>query len=205
MRHILIRMPLLAIAIAWVLAASVQANSNSTIPASTSSGERVLWLPADVERIQRSLAGEMRDPAARVELAQIVHSESEALSIDPLYVLAIMKVESGFRADVVSSRGAIGLLQVRPIAARSVMRAESSRDEPIQAVRLRDPQTNVAYGLRYLQQLEEQFSDQETALAAYNMGPTRVRQRLAARKPVPKGYAKKVLLTYRAFQAGAES
>ncbi len=205
MRHILIRVPLLAIAIAWVLAASVQANSNSTIPANTSSGERVLWLPEGIQQIQRSLAGEMRDPAERVELAQIVHSESQALSIDPLYVLAIMKVESGFRADVVSSRGAIGLLQVRPIAARSVMRAESSRDEPVQAVRLSDPQTNVAYGLRYLQQLEEQFSDQETALAAYNMGPTRVRQRLAARKPVPKGYAKKVLLTYRAFQAGAES
>jgi len=205
MRHILIRIPLLAIAMAWVLAASVQANPNSTIPENTSSGERVLWLPRAVEQIQRSLAGEMRGRAERVELAQIVHSESQALSMDPLYVLAIMKVESGFRADVVSSRGAIGLLQVRPIAARSVMRAETTHDEPIQAVRLSDPQTNVAYGLRYLQQLEDQFSDQETALAAYNMGPTRVRQRLAARQPVPKGYAKKVLLTYRAFQAGAES
>lgn len=205
MRHILIRMPLLAIAIAWVLAASVAANPNSTLPADTDSGEHVSWLPDAVEKLERSLEREISDRSARSELAQIVHSESRALSIDPLYVLALMKVESGFRADVVSPRGAIGLLQVRPIAARSVMRAESSRDEPIQAVRLRDPQTNVAFGLRYLQQLEKQFSDQETVLAAYNMGPTRVRQRLAARKPVPRGYAKKVLLTYRAFQADAES
>jgi hypothetical protein len=205
MRHLLVRVPLLIVAVAWVLATFGPANSGSTLPAGVASGEHVVWLPDDVDHIERSLVGEMRDPVTRAELAQIVYSESRARRIDPLYVLAIMKVESGFRADAVSPRGAVGLMQVKPVAARSVMRAETDRDESIKAARLRDPKTNVALGVRYLQQLEEQFSDRETVLAAYNMGPTRVRRRLAARQPVPRGYAKKVLSTYRAFQAGADS
>jgi soluble lytic murein transglycosylase len=198
-------MPLAVIAIVWVMVTSAPANPGSTLPIGSVSGERVLWVPTEVERIERSLEGEIADPVTRTELAQIVHSESRALRIDPLYVLAIMKVESGFRADIVSPRGAVGLLQVKPIAARSVMRAEAVRGEAVAAVRLRDPKVNVALGLRYLQQLEKQFPDRPTVLAAYNMGPTRVRQRLAARQPVPRGYANRVLSAYRAFHDDLDS
>jgi len=205
MPHVLIRIPLLAIALVWVLAATAPANSGASLPRALDSGEHVVWVPAEVARLERSLDGEVRDPALRAELAQVVHSESRALRIDPLYVLAIMKVESGFRADAVSPRGAIGLLQVKQRTAESVARAEPQGRVAAHAVRLRDPKTNVALGLRYLRQLEREFRDRETALAAYNMGPTRVRSRLRARQPVPRAYAKRVLSAYQAFKADSES
>src|SRR5262245_46964835 len=73
------------------------------------SGERVHWLPNDVGRLVTSLLAEGANVAEAAELAQVVHSESRRLGVDPLYVLALMKVESGFRANAVSERGAIGL------------------------------------------------------------------------------------------------
>jgi soluble lytic murein transglycosylase-like protein len=164
------------------------------------SGERVHWLPSEVGRLVTSLLAEGTDVADAAELAQVVHSESRRLGVDPLYVLALMKVESGFRANAVSRRGAIGLLQVRPIAARSVARVEPAAH--LGATRLDDPRTNVALGLRYLQHLEEQFGDRATVLAAYNMGPTRVRRQMAERKPVSRAYAQRVRAAYRALRSG---
>jgi soluble lytic murein transglycosylase-like protein len=205
MQLLLIRTAALAIAMASVIATAAAANSGAMLPSKLVSGERVVWVPEELDLLLRSLDGEIRDPAKRAELAQIVHSESRALRIDPLYVLAIMKVESGFRADVVSPRGAVGLLQVKPRTARSVAQAEARSGAVAQAVRLEDPKTNVALGLRYLRQLEDEFSDPEIALAAYNMGPTLVRNRLEARQPVPRGYAQRVRSAYRALRAGSES
>src|SRR5206468_6654270 len=120
---------------------------------------------------------------------------------DPLYALALIKIESNFQANAVSDHGAVGLLQIRPMAARSVSVARP----PARAERLCDPRTNVALGLRYLQQLERQFTDQTMALAAYNIGPAQVRRHLERGIPVPRSYTDRVLATYRAFAADRDA
>jgi soluble lytic murein transglycosylase-like protein len=178
------------------------ANVNAGIPADIRSGERVHWTPEDIASLVRVLRAEGTSRVQAAELAQIVHSESRALWLDPLYALALIKIESNFRANAVSSQGAVGLLQLRPAAARSVavVGGESVTGEAVHhPSRLRDPQTNVSLGLRYLRHLEGQFADRTTALAAYNLGPTRVRRTLEKGAPVPRAYADRVLAAYRAL------
>jgi soluble lytic murein transglycosylase-like protein len=202
MRGLTARLALLVVGVAWLLLAAAPTNTGAMTPSGLRSGERVLWVPEELRQLKQSLDEEIEDPGEVAELAQIVHSESRALRIDPFYALAIMKVESGFRANAVGPRGAVGLLQVKPATARSVMRAESVQADPARSMRLSDPRTNVALGLRYLRRLESQFRDRETALAAYNMGPTRVRQCLAERKALPRSYARRVLSAYRTLRRG---
>jgi hypothetical protein len=187
-----------ALAVLLIATVATPLHIDATLEGAPRSGDGVVWLPPEVEVLTCAVAREIADPATALELAQVVHSESRALAIDPLYALAIMKVESRFRADAVSTRGAIGLLQLRPIAARAVASTAVAT-----AVGLRDPRTNVALGLRYLQKLEREFPDAGTALAAYNMGPTRIRQRMKARQAVPDGYARRVRAAYAQLSAGA--
>ena len=59
-----------------------------------------------------------------------------------------------------------------------------------------DPQVNIRLGLYYLSQLILQFRDLKVALAAYNFGPTYIRERIELGMPLPTQYANKVLRKY---------
>ena len=95
---------------------------------------------------------------------------------------AVEAVESGGRADAVSSAGAIGTHQVMPIAMREVMRAQGIDDSKYTNAQLKEiakrPGMSQAYGEEYLLLLIKKFQDPELALAAYNGGETRVRRLL---------------------------
>jgi soluble lytic murein transglycosylase-like protein len=178
------------------------ANLDAVLPARIRSGDHVRWTPEEIGALVRVLRTEGANRAEAAELAQIVHSESRALHLDPLYALALIKIESNFHANAVSKRGAVGLLQVRPGVARVVaMNGGTAANREPRDEHLRDPQTNVAVGLRYLRHLERQFADRSTALAAYNLGPTSIRRRLERGAPIPRAYADRVLATYRALAA----
>jgi soluble lytic murein transglycosylase len=89
---------------------------------------------------------------------------------DPLWVMAIIRVESRFASSARSARGAIGLMQILPSTARDIApeigRADFKEED------LKDPDTNLHFGIHYLSKLEKLFPDDETAiLAAYNAGP----------------------------------
>ena len=47
-------------------------------------------------------------------LAQLIKKECKKYNINPYLILAIIKVESGFNPTAVSSRGAVGLMQIMP-------------------------------------------------------------------------------------------
>lgn len=98
---------------------------------------------------------------------------------------AVMHVESNGNPSAVSSKGAVGLMQIRPAAMRDVMRAvgvDDSRYTDAQLKKLAlDPDTNKEYGGAYLEMLLKRFKgDPELALAAYNAGPTLVAHLLKA-------------------------
>lgn len=95
--------------------------------------------------------------------------EIEAGSCDPLLTLAVIKAESGFRADAVSRAGAVGLMQLLPETAEYV-RAMYGYAEG----KLTDPAYNIRLGSAYLSYLLKKYQDLGTALAAYNAGEGRV-------------------------------
>lgn len=100
------------------------------------------------------------------QFEQQVLAAANRNGLDPLLVLALIEVESGNQTDLVSARGAVGLMQVRPeIAAWAGL------------VGVSDPESNLEAGCRFLAWLLEGFGgDVDLALAAYNAGPGAVRR-----------------------------
>jgi len=106
-------------------------------------------------------------------LAEAIVTESIAAGVDPLLVTSIVAVESSFRSSVVSHKGAVGLMQLRPFVARDVARRREI--EWTGPETLHTPHLNVRLGITYYLELLERFDgDEQLALTAYNHGPTRV-------------------------------
>lgn len=93
--------------------------------------------------------------------------------LDPMLIAAVIQVESGYRPDVVSRKGAIGLMQIMPETAAWL---GTQRSESISAEDLFDPRLNVVLGAYYLKYLCERFPTEYAALAAYNAGPANARR-----------------------------
>jgi soluble lytic murein transglycosylase-like protein len=101
-------------------------------------------------------------PASEVESLLGETAEREGLSADLLR--SVIKQESGFRPCAVSSKGAMGLMQLMPSTS-----AQFGIENPFDAA------SNVAGGARFLKQLLSRYSgDLPKALAAYNAGPAKV-------------------------------
>jgi soluble lytic murein transglycosylase-like protein len=95
------------------------------------------------------------------ELASAIEDAARMHGVDPRLVAAVARRESAWRADVVSEKGAIGIMQLMPETARylGVNNAFDARE-------------NIFGGARYLRTLLDTFNgDLDLALAAYNAGP----------------------------------
>ncbi|MDR2302329.1 MAG: lytic transglycosylase domain-containing protein [Deltaproteobacteria bacterium] len=91
------------------------------------------------------------------------------LGLSPQLVLSVIRTESAFQAEVVSSSNARGLMQLLPSTAQKV--AELQGDANFREDDLFDPFLNIRYGTAYLSSLVNAFGSQTLALAAYNGGP----------------------------------
>ena len=110
--------------------------------------------------MQARLASRFPDAQARRELLARVRAEARLAGLAPEIVLAVIEVESAFRADAVSSAGAQGLMQVMPFWKRVIGRADDD---------LLDPGTNLRYGCTILAYyLRRENGDLTRALARYN-------------------------------------
>jgi soluble lytic murein transglycosylase len=140
--------------------------------------------------------GDKIDSKTREEIAQTVMELSEEYGLDPMLILAVIKVESRFELKARSHRGALGLMQVRPIVVREI--ADDLGIDPRNSRQLAiDHAFNIRVGVHYLVTLLNKFGgDVRKALMAYNRGPTIV-ARLYKYRPVPEsGYQGKVLREY---------
>ncbi|NMD38929.1 MAG: lytic transglycosylase domain-containing protein [Christensenellaceae bacterium] len=99
-------------------------------------------------------------------------------NLQPAYVSAIIKNESSFRADAVSSVGALGLMQLMPDTADWI---STKLDDKLYAFdMMADPETNIEYGCWYLNFLSNMFNgDPILTTAAYHTGQGQVRNWLS--------------------------
>lgn len=94
---------------------------------------------------------------------------------DPALVHAIMRQESLFNSNAISSAGARGLMQLMPATAKRM--AQSLKLDYDTDRLTGDPSFNIAVGRAYLRRLLDRWDGQEVlTIASYNAGPTRVRQ-----------------------------
>jgi soluble lytic murein transglycosylase len=105
---------------------------------------------------------------------------ADRAAIDPLLVAAVVREESSFYPRARSRVGARGLMQLMPDTARSL--AQTRRLPFDAAGALDDPAANLDLGVGYLAKLLREFGDARLAAAAYNAGPTRVRDWWGARR-----------------------
>ncbi|MBI5674792.1 MAG: lytic transglycosylase domain-containing protein [Nitrospirae bacterium] len=117
----------------------------------------------------------------------IIYSKSDKYNLEPSLIKAVITAESNWRPTAVSTKGAIGLMQLMPSTASDML-----VNNPY------DPEENIEGGAKYLRYLLDIFNgDLTLALAAYNAGPERVRK-FGNVPPIPetKQYVKRVLSMY---------
>ena len=85
------------------------------------------------------------------------------------FVYAVIRAESNFRADAISTAGARGVMQLMPSTAQFI--AECIGEE----LKIDSPQDNIRMGVWYLSYLKDRFGGQTETLAAYNAGEGTVR------------------------------
>jgi Transglycosylase SLT domain/Domain of unknown function (DUF4124) len=113
--------------------------------------------------------------------------------VDPYLVKAIIRAESDFDRNAISSKGAKGLMQLMPGTARD-----------LNVVNPFDPRENIEGGVRYLRMILDAFNGNLLlSLAAYNAGPNLVKryQKIPA-IPETIEYVKRVLTYYRNYRGG---
>jgi soluble lytic murein transglycosylase len=139
---------------------------------------------------------------------------ARSCGVDPSLLLAVMRHESSFRADVRSNAGAEGLLQLRPATAErlgALLGVGGGLGD-----RLKDPTVAVPVGAHYLGLLLSRFGDPALAVAAYNAGPRPVAAWARDRAGMPldawvesipyretRGYVKAVVSEWDAFRAAS--
>jgi len=109
-------------------------------------------------------------PVHAVESYRALASDAAARAgIDPNLLLALVTVESQGDPHARSSAGALGLTQLKLIAARDA--AEQLGEPSPTAEDLFVPATSLRLGAAYLRWLIQRFGDTRVALAAYLKGP----------------------------------
>ena len=120
--------------------------------------------------------------------ADLVRSVAGRYGVDHDLVHAVIAVESNYDPGAVSSRGAVGLMQLMPETAHE-----------LGVHKLTDPHDNIVGGVRHLRRLLDYYDgDVERSIAAYNAGVSTV-NRYGGIPPYreTRNYVRRVRLRYR--------
>ena len=97
-------------------------------------------------------------------IKESIVKHSMEMGVDPALALSIAKKESGFRHELKSPYGAVGVFQVLPSTAKKIGYNPYYLNE------------NIKAGLTYYKMMYKMFGSTELALAAYNAGPGNVKK-----------------------------
>lgn len=124
-----------------------------------------------------------------IELLDHISGLSADYEIPVELVLAVIEVESNYKADDVSKAGAIGLMQVMP-------ESHEDRMNHLNCTDLFDPYQNVKVGMDFLSELiEKNNGNIHKALTAYNYGQNGANEKFFSKGIYQSDYSRKVLET----------
>ena len=112
-------------------------------------------------------------------LDRIIAEASARFAVPERWIRAVMQAESAGAPSAVSEAGAMGLMQIMPETWNELRTAHGLGDDPF------DPRDNVLAGAAYLRAMYDRFGS-PGFLAAYNAGPGRYAEHLAAGRRLPR-------------------
>ena len=111
----------------------------------------------------------IRKQIYKQEYSEYVNKYAQMYEIDPMWIYAIIKVESNFNSNATSSSGAKGLMQLMDNTASDL--AKELKVEKFEASMLYNPEINIMLGTKYFDKLLAKYNENYyLAIAAYNGG-----------------------------------
>jgi soluble lytic murein transglycosylase len=104
---------------------------------------------------------------------QTIRTHAAQAGVDPMLAAGLIRQESAFTPDAHSGANAWGLMQLEPKTARQLAARNRVR---YSSALLIDPDFNIRIGTILYAGLRKSYGTDESALAAYNAGETRVSQ-----------------------------
>lgn len=119
---------------------------------------------SEVEEEVEEYLGNSDIKPTKNQILDLVSKISEKYDMDENLINAVIRQESGFKTDAVSSAGAKGLMQLMPQTAKAL--GVKDAFNPVQ---------NIEGGVKYLKNMMDKYNGNIIlALAAYNAGPGNV-------------------------------
>ncbi len=97
------------------------------------------------------------------DLQKYVIVQSETVGLDPKLVLAVMKVESNFKSNLISKTNDYGLMQINKVNHKWLKKELGITD-------FLDPKQSIDCGIYMLANLRSKYQTEHTTLMAYNLG-----------------------------------
>ncbi len=97
------------------------------------------------------------------ELQNYTFEQCQKVNLDPKLVLAVMKVESNFKSDLISRTNDYGLMQINKVNHGWLKKKLGVTD-------FLDPKQSIDCGIYMLKELFDKYSDDHKVLMAYNFG-----------------------------------
>lgn len=119
-----------------------------------------------------------------LKYSEYVEKYSADFGIDKNLLYAVIKTESSFNPEAVSSADAVGLTQITP---ETFEWLKTKLGEEEADISLTDPETSIKYGAFFLGYLLDEFENTDTAVAAYHAGRGRVNEWLEDENISPDG------------------
>ena len=123
-------------------------------------------------------ATESTTAATVAPYAAFVHEAAQRFGVPASWISAVLAVESGGDVRALSSQGAMGLMQIMPDTWADLRARHRLGADPY------DPRDNILAGAAYLSEMHDRYGV-PGFLAAYNAGPRRYDDYLAAGRELP--------------------
>lgn len=188
---------------AFLIQAGPKIQSNGLKPSIAAGFERLFTEATEVEYykftvvelVARNLARSKTVKVGPAKYNRFIEEVAINNGVPPALVKAVIHAESGFDPNAVSSRGAIGLMQVMPRTADML-----GISDPYH------PLDNIQAGVKYLRDMLDMFDGNEMlAVAAYNAGPRKVKK-YGGVPPYKetRTYVRRVFAYYRSYSKSEE-